>query len=152
MLQDTITLQNQHKNFIKKVSESQIVYALKGDKGYAVSYSNDMEHEDGSPVQVVCFWSVEALAKSCIENEWEEYIVDSIPLNDFLENWCLGMNSDGIMTGTDFNNNLFGSEVEPIELILDIIEELKRIEKPLEFVKFENIEDLETQIRDVLNS
>lgn len=152
MLQDTIAIQNRHKDFIKEVSESEIVYALKGDKGYGVSYSNDMEHEDGSAVQVVCFWSNEARAKSCIENEWEQYSVDSMPLNDFLENWCLGMNSDGIIAGTNFDNNLLGSEVEPLELILDIIEELKKNGKTLEFRKFDSIEDLETQIREVLNS
>jgi hypothetical protein len=152
MLQDHLTIQNRHADFIKKVCESEIIYALKGDKGYAISYSNEMEDEDDEAVQVVCFWSDEARAKSCIGGEWSDYHTDTLALNDFLENWCLGMNSDGIMAGTNFDSNLFGFEAEPLELILEIIGELKRIDKNIALHTFESISDLEAQIREVLNS
>ena len=150
MLQDHITVQNRHKDFIKKISETGIVYALKDEKGYATSYSSEIEYEDGDPVQIICFWSDAARAKSCIENEWNQYEASSIPLNEFLENWCLGMNSDGLIVGTNFDNNLFGYEAEPLELILDIITELRSTGKTVELRKFENMEDLENQIREVL--
>jgi len=151
MIQDHLTIKNRHSDFVKKVCESEIIYALKGDKGYAVSYSNEMEDEDGDPVQMVCFWSDEVRAQSCIGGEWSDYQTDTLALNDFLENWCLGMNSDGIIAGINFDNNLFGFEAEPLELILEIIEELKRTDKNITLHSFENIHDLETQIKDVLS-
>ncbi len=150
MLQDHITVQNRHKEFIKKISETETVYALQDDKGYATSYSGETEYEDGEPVQIICFWSAAARAKSCIENEWNHYEPSPVSLNDFVENWCLGMNSDGILVGTDFDSNMFGYEAEPLELILDIIAELRNTGKSLELRKFESLEDMEKQIREVL--
>lgn len=149
MLQDHITVQNRYKDFIKKISKTEVVYALKDDKGYATSYSNEAEYEDGEEVQIICFWSDAARANSCIENEWNQYEPSPVPLNEFVENWCLGMNSDGLLVGTNFDSNLFGYEAEPLELILDIIEELKASEKSLELRKFKDMEDLEKQIREV---
>lgn len=150
MLQDHITVENRHKDFIKKITETETIYALKDDKGYATSYSNEAEYEDGKEVQIICFWSDAARAKSCIENEWNHYEPSPIPLNEFVENWCLGMNSDGLLVGTNFDSNLLGYEAEPLELILDIIEELRSSGKSLELRKFENTEDLEKQIKEVL--
>lgn len=150
MLQDHITVENRHKDFIKKITETETVYALKDGNGYATSYSNEAEYEDGEEVQIICFWSDAARAKSCIENEWNHYEPSPIPLNEFVENWCLGMNSDGLLVGTNFDSNLLGYEAEPLELILDIIEELRSSGKSLELRKFENMEDLEKQIREVL--
>lgn len=152
MTQDQTTLQNRYADFVKNVSESEIVYALKGDEGYATSYSSEIEHEDGSAVQTVCFWSDDTIAKSCIENEWSGYNTDLLPLNDFIENWCLGMNMDGIIVGINFDNELTGFEAEPLELILEIIAELKKTGKSLELKKFESINDLESQIKEALQA
>ncbi|MCT2564170.1 DUF2750 domain-containing protein [Chryseobacterium herbae] len=152
MIQDHITVENRHKDFIKKVSETEIIYALKDENGYSVSYSNELEYEDGEPVQIICFWSDQARAKSCIGDEWSHYEVSSVPLNDFVENWCLGMNNDGLVVGTNFDSNLFGCEAEPLELVLDIIEELKKTGKNITLRKFRSIEEMETQIREVLSS
>ncbi|MDR3022935.1 DUF2750 domain-containing protein [Chryseobacterium sp.] len=150
MLQDHITVQNRHKEFIKKITETEIVYALQDDKGYATSYSSEAEYEDGEPVQMICFWSDAARAKSCIENEWNHYEPSPVSLTEFVENWCLGMNMDGLLVGTNFDSHMFGYEAEPLELILDIIEELKNSGKSLELRKFKNLEDMEKQIREVL--
>lgn len=150
MLQDHITLKNRYQDFIRKVSETEIVYGLKDDKGYATSYSNDLEYEDGEPVQLICFWANAARAKSCVDREWNQYEASPIPLNEFLENWCLGMNSDRLMVGVDFDSNLFGYEAEPLELALEIIKELKKNRKSLLLRKFNDLEDMEDQIREVL--
>ncbi|MEG0925208.1 DUF2750 domain-containing protein [Chryseobacterium sp.] len=150
MIQDHITVQNRYKDFIKKISETETVYALKDEKGYATSYSNEIEDENGEPVQIVCFWSDAARAKSCVDQEWNHYEISSISLREFIENWCLGMNSDGIIVGTNFDSHLFGYEAEPLEVIMDSIKELRTTGKSLELRKFENMEDLESQIREIL--
>ncbi|MGE8433563.1 DUF2750 domain-containing protein [Chryseobacterium joostei] len=150
MIQDHITIQNRYKDFIKKIIETETVYALKDEKGYATSYSNEIEDEDGEPAQIVCFWSDAARAKSCVDQEWNHYEVSPISLREFIENWCLGMNSDGLIVGTNFDSHLFGYEAEPLEVIMDSIEELRATGKSLELRKFENMEDLESQIREIL--
>ena len=150
MIQDHITIQNRYKDFIKKIIETETVYALKDKKGYATSYSNEIEDEDGEPAQIVCFWSDAARAKSCVDQEWNHYEVSPISLREFIENWCLGMNSDGLIVGTNFDSHLFGYEAEPLEVIMDSIEELRATRKSLELRKFENMEDLESQIREIL--
>lgn len=150
MLQDHITLKNRYKDFIRKICDTEIVYGLKDEKGYATSYSNELEYEDGEPVQIICFWSDAARAKSCLDKEWNRYEPSPIPLNEFMENWCLGMNGDGSLAGTDFDSNLFGYEAEPLELALEIIEELKKNEKSISLRKFEDLDDMENQIREVL--
>ncbi|MFP3831644.1 DUF2750 domain-containing protein [Chryseobacterium sp. SIMBA_028] len=150
MIQDHITVQNRYKDFIKKINETETVYTLKDEKGYATSYSNEIEDEDGEPVQIVCFWSDAARAKSCVDQEWSHYEISPIPLREFLENWCLGMNNDGLIVGTNFDSHLFGYEAEPLEVIMDSIEELRATGKSLELRKFKNMEDLESQIREIL--
>lgn len=150
MIQDQITLKDRHKNFVKKVSQNKIVYALKNDDGYATSESNQIEDEEGNPVEIICFWSDKSIANSCIENEWSEYEVSELNLSEFLENWCIGMSNDGLIVGTNFDQNLFGYEIEPLDLILEIIAELNLYKKQIEFKKFDGIKDLETKISEIL--
>ncbi|WP_415328104.1 DUF2750 domain-containing protein [Chryseobacterium sp. MMS23-Vi53] len=150
MLQDQITLKDRHKSFVKTISETGIVYALKNEDGYATSESNEIEDEDGYPVEIICFWSDKSIAKSCIKNEWSEYKVCELNLSEFLENWCVGMNNDGLIVGINFDKSLFGYEVEPLYLILEIISELNLQNKQIEFKKFNGIKDLEIQVKEII--
>lgn len=109
-----------------------------------------MEDEDGEPIGMICFWSEKALAKSCIKNGWEEYEPLEIDLTEFIENWCIGIDNDGLLIGTNFAQNMFGYEIEGYELILELITELKTNNKELEFQKFDNLSDLESQIKEAL--
>ena len=72
-------------------------------------------------------------------------------MTDFLENWCLGMENDGLLIGTEFDQNMFGYEAEPTELIFEIIQGLKKLEKELSLKKFKGIFDLEQQVKDILS-
>jgi hypothetical protein len=152
MIQDQITLEDRHKNFVKKISEREIVYALKNDDGYATSNSNEIEEDGDNPVEIICFWSDKSIAESCIENEWSEYEVSELNLSEFLENWCVGMNNDGLIVGTNFDKNMFGYEIEPLDLILEIITELNLHNKEIELKKFDGIKDLETQVNEILEN
>ncbi|MDF0708273.1 DUF2750 domain-containing protein [Flagellimonas okinawensis] len=150
MFQDHITVKNRHKKFIKNVSETETVYALKNKTGFATSSSVHYEDEDGNPIGLICFWSESARAKSCIKDGWNEYELAEITLVEFMENWCVGMENDGLLLGTQFDNNMFGFEAEPYELILDLVDELKSLGKDLDFRKFSGIQDLEKQVKAVL--
>jgi hypothetical protein len=150
MLQDSILIEQRHKKFIKKVCESEIVYALKNHDGFATSSSVQFENDEGEPIGIICFWAEKAFAKSCIKNDWAAYEVSGISLTDFIENWCVGMESDGLLIGTEFDQNMFGFEAEPLELILDLLTELNSIKKGLSFKKFDDIADLEKQVKAIL--
>ncbi|WP_298897301.1 DUF2750 domain-containing protein [uncultured Psychroserpens sp.] len=149
MFQDSITLKNRHLKFIKTVSETEIVYGLKSKSGFATSSSTQYEDDDGNPIGMICFWSEKVRAKSCAKDEWKKYEVTEISLSEFMENWCIGMANDELLIGTQFDQNLFGYETEPLELIIELINELKSIGKELNFRKFNGIVDLEKQVKKV---
>lgn len=150
MLQDSILIEKQYKKFIKTVCKSTIVYTLKDTEGYATSTSNNYINYHEEPIGIICFWSDIALAKSCIKEEWSNYKIAEIPLVEFIENWCIGMDHDGLIIGTEFDQNMFGFEAEPLELILELISELKATGKELNFKGFKGIKDLEKQIKAIL--
>lgn len=150
MLQDSILLKNRHKRFIKTVCESEIVYSLKRRKRFATSSSVHVEDKQGNPVGLICFWAKKVLAKSCMIDSWRRYKIIEIPLSDFMENWCIGMENDGLLIGTEFDKNMFGFEVEPLEILLELSTELTSLGKDVTFKKFNGIADLEKQVRSIL--
>ena len=150
MFKNHIDVKLKHEKFVKKVCETNLVYGLENKDGFATSSSNDLEDEDGEPIGIICFWSEKALAKSCSKNDWEEYEPTEIRLAEFIENWCVGIDNDELLVGTNFDQNMFGNEIEGYGLILELIEELKKKNKELDFEKFEDLKDLENQIRDAM--
>ncbi len=151
MIQDLIIIEKRHKRFIKTVCESEIIYVLKSNKGFATSSSTQYDDDDGNSIGVICFWAESSLAKSCIKDEWKKYKVMEISITDFIENWCIGMENDNLLVGTEFDQNMFGFEAEPLELILDLITELKSLNKVLNLRKFNGISDLEKKVRDIID-
>ena len=150
MFQDSITIKNRHQKFIKTVSENGIVYGLKSRNGFATSISTQFEDDDENPIGMICFWAEKVRAKSCAKNEWKKYKVTEIQLAEFMENWCVGMANDGLLIGTQFDQNLFGHEIEPLNLILELTSEFKSTGKDLDFRKFNGIEDLEKQVKKIM--
>jgi hypothetical protein len=61
------------------------------------------------------------------------------------------MENDGLLVGTEFNQHMFGYETEPLELILEITQELKTLNKEILLKKFDGIYDLEEQVKDILS-
>ena len=149
MFQDSITLKNRHLKFLKTVSETEIVYGLKNKNGFATSSSTQYDDDNGNRIGIICFWAEKVRAKSCAKDEWKKYKVTEVPLSEFIENWCIGMANDGLLIGTQFDQNLFGFEAEPLELIIDLTAELKSLEKDLNFRKFNGIEELEIQVKKI---
>jgi hypothetical protein len=57
------------------------------------------------------------------------------------------MSNDGMLVGTNFDRNLFGYEVDPLELLLEILNELEDTNKQIQLAHFESLEALEEQVR-----
>ena len=47
------------REFIDQIIENHKVYILTSEEGFAVSSSEEFEYEDGSNLEVICFWSSE---------------------------------------------------------------------------------------------
>lgn len=146
MNQDDHVLKSKLETFVKTVCKSKIVYGLESEEGFAVSNSVDYDDENGEPVEVICFWSDEALADSCRKEDWANYQAVEIPLAEFMENWCIEMNNDGLLAGVDFDEALSGLEIEPLELIMELIKELKSGNKSITFETYTSLADLEKEI------
>lgn len=151
MLQDKIITQMQRDRFIQTVCESGIVWGLQSEEGFAVTGSNDYEDESGEPLPLICFWSGKALAKACAKEEWSGYEPVEISLGEFIETWCIGMANDNMMAGPDFDPNMHGFEIDPLELIVELAKELNAQEKTLVLQNYAHLNDLVTEVEKILN-
>mgnify|MGYP003671934722 FL=1 len=140
-------IENRYTKFIKTVCETDIVYALQNHEGFATSASVQYDDENDRPVGVLCFWAESGRAKSCSINHWANYQLTEISLTDFIENWGVGMENDGILAGIEFDQNMFGYEAKPLDLILDLVAEIKATKKSISLQKFDGIADLEEQAK-----
>lgn len=91
----------------------------------ATSRSSKYEDNERKQVGLICFWSERSLAKSCIKDDWIDYVPVEISLGDNIEDWCIGIPNEGLLIGTEFNQNMFGFEVDPLDLVFELGKELK---------------------------
>lgn len=151
MLKNHIDIRLKYEKFVKNVCATGIVYALESKTGIARSSSTEYEDDEGNAIPLTCVWSQAAYARACATNGWEGYTVKEIPLNKFMENWCVGMHYDGVLTGVEFDKGMFGMETEPLELLADIITELKATGKEVELENYEDLNELEEIVNQFLD-
>ena len=113
----TADMQDNYDRFVRRVKRSGVVWGLKSDEGWAVCPSNEYDCD------VYLFWSDEAYARRHCISKWAGYKPTQIPLNEFIDTWLKGMDEAGELAGTNFNADLAGLEVEPIQLAEDLIKD-----------------------------
>jgi hypothetical protein len=123
MLDLTIASKERHDRFVHRATESGEVWGLKSADGWACSASTA---ESTKGKNVMPFWSDRAYARQCSKGDWSHYEPTSIPLALFLERWLTGMAADGCLVGTNWNAQLCGYEIEPLELKQEIEKQLER--------------------------
>lgn len=138
----SVAIQEKHQEFIKRAVESKQVWGLESPEGWATAESHDFED-----TVVLPFWSDQLYAQHCAVDEWSTYKPSSIELSEFIENWCVGMHNNGELAGTNWNDQLNGTETEPLELILALLKEVKSTGTDLTFKTCPSIEEL-TQLVD----
>ncbi|RVU90025.1 DUF2750 domain-containing protein [Flavobacterium columnare] len=149
-MKNDIQIIQRHQEFIKTICETEKVYTLVNSEIYSLSYANNYQDEEGNPIAILCVWSQKKYAQICQNEEWANYKVEEIDLVDFIENWCIGLDSDAMMAGIEFDKNLYGYEADPLELILEIVDYLKIIKKDLKLSYYRNLNDLAQKIKEVL--
>jgi len=110
----TADLEANYDRFIDRVLETNVVWALKDEEGWAICPSNEYECD------LYVVWSDEEYAKQHCKDEWSSYSPVEIPLESFLEDWLPGMEEDEYLVGVQFNSELAGLEVEPSKLAMDL--------------------------------
>lgn len=136
------TTNSTYKSFIEKTVASKLIWGLQNKNGWANSYSNDSEDVD-----VIPFWEDRFYAKSAAVDDWKDYNATSIPLSDFLENWCVGMIEEKILAGINWDAKMVGLEVNAATLAIDILDRLKAIDSAIEFMEYGSIDELMSKIK-----
>ncbi|MFJ1473947.1 DUF2750 domain-containing protein [Capnocytophaga cynodegmi] len=136
-----------YDTFITQVIENKLLFTLKKNEEQAVCSSNDFIIEQtGEALAVFPFWSHKSLAESCKKEEWKSYQVSEIPLSEFIEFWCLEMYEDSIVAGINFDENLYGQEENPMELLKKIINEIEKSDTKITFKNFKSIKHLKNYL------
>ncbi|MGB0523665.1 MAG: DUF2750 domain-containing protein [Flammeovirgaceae bacterium] len=143
-------IEKNHQRFIEEVCRQGKVWTLKSPDVYAISSSLNYADQQGQPLPMLCTWSNKGFAIACAKKEWGDFEPEAIELSSFMEDWCVGMDDDGLMVGINFTQNMEGIEVEPFMLILELVTELKRTNKKITFQHFNGLADIKEQIREVL--
>jgi len=111
-----VTVRDLYEEFIDEICDTEIVWGISNQEGWAICDSNDFEGKQAMP-----FWSSEALAKALCTDDWADYQPRPIPVEEFLDDWLHGMHEDEILVGTNWDDDLVGPEVEPIMLLEDLL-------------------------------
>jgi hypothetical protein len=113
MLEPAVASKERHERFVDRVVVSGEIWGLKNKDGWACSAST----ADGTEGKdVIPFWSDRAYAAQCAKQDWSDHDATLIPLDLFLKNWLPGMAADASLAGTNWNAELCGYEIEPLEL------------------------------------
>ena len=116
--QEQVTVRDLFEEFIDEILETEIVWGISDDEGWAVCDSNDFEGRETIP-----FWSNEAAAKLLCSDDWKNHQPRPIPIEEFIDDWLHGMHEDEILVGTNWDDELVGPEVEPLMLMEDLLDE-----------------------------
>ena len=97
--------------FIEEVRESGQVWGLRYGEDWVVCRSAEFEDADVMPL-----WSAEGDARLHCVDEWADYEPEVIELEEFLDIWINDLDEDDVLVGPNWNADLEGQELEPIEL------------------------------------
>ncbi len=113
-----IAVKERHERFVRRVVETQVVWALdKGGDTLAASQCSKAENEGA---MVVPFWSEQEYAAQCAKDNWIDYAPKAFALPEFLRGLLPHLEEAGYLVGTDWNSHLIGTELEPAALADEI--------------------------------
>jgi len=116
-----VSARERHEQFVKRVVSAGKVWALKSSRGWYVSSSGEDASRDCMP-----FWSDKAYAKRVAAKDERAFEPVEIWLPEFVRVWLENMNRERALVGTNWNGDLCGYEIEPLELRKEIEAEVKR--------------------------
>lgn len=113
-------LQENFDRLIVECLEQGCIWGLQdNDENWALVESSDHDHID-----VIPFWSNKLLAEALCNDDWSIYKPVAIEMEEFLDDWLPGMHSDVLLVGINWNLDLEGDEIEPLDLLEEFDSEL----------------------------
>jgi hypothetical protein len=134
-------IEEKYKVFVEKVAATKLVWGLKSKTGWA-----NAESASNKSIDVIPFWSERGFAKTSARDDWKAYSPAEIQLGDFLENWCMGMAENETLAGINWDANMMGKEIDPLQIALDILNRLNAINSAIAFTNYSSINEFITEI------
>lgn len=106
--------------FIVEALENGCVWGLQGAEGWALCDSEKHDNTDVMPL-----WSQESFARFHCQDDWQNYQPVAIELEEFLEDWLTGMHEEVLLVGVNWNEEMEGEELEPLDLLEEFEQELQ---------------------------
>lgn len=116
-------LKNAEK-FVEDVCESLTLYGLFDEKE---GWANCHAHDNTDAEAVYLFWSDKKIAKNLQSAEWANYKVTAIELSVFLDSWLDGMQAQQVFVGVNWNEELYGLEIEAMVLKNSLLEKSQQL-------------------------
>ncbi|WP_111642694.1 DUF2750 domain-containing protein [Marinimicrobium alkaliphilum] len=105
--------------FVVEAIATGCVWGLEGAEGWALCPSEVWNTSDVMPL-----WSQQEFALAHCQDEWKDYKPQPISLEELLDDWLPGMHDDGLLIGVNWNDELEGEEIEPLDLLHEFEQEL----------------------------
>ncbi len=105
--------------FIEQVSAQQELFGLFDEK---LGWAHCHAHDNKDAQAVYLFWSEPALAEKLKAQEWADYQVEAISLEVLMSSWLDGMQKEKVYAGLNWDEELYGIEIEAKELKQALIE------------------------------
>ena len=113
-------LQENFDRLIVECLEQGCIWGLQdAAENWALVGSTD--HDD---IDVIPFWSSKSLAETLCVGDLDVYKPLVIEMEEFLDDWLPGMHSDVLLVGVNWNMDLEGAEIEPLDLLEEFEAEL----------------------------
>jgi hypothetical protein len=113
------TSENLDRFIIEAIAQG-CVWGLEGPEGWALCASEKYEESDVMPL-----WSQQEFAEVHCLDDWQDYKPVAIDLEELLEDWLPGMHEDLLLVGVNWNKELEGEEMEPLDLLEEFEQELQ---------------------------
>ncbi|NMP15063.1 DUF2750 domain-containing protein [Thalassotalea sp. Y01] len=96
--------------YLDTINEEQRLYALTTSEGDWVVCDSDQDFNDVMPL-----WADAEQAKSFCVEQWQDYQVGEISLEQFLEEWVGDLNEDNVGIGINWRLDQVGLELNAID-------------------------------------
>ncbi len=104
--------ENYHQFFEEAVNTGCVWGLQHTDGSWALSAS-----ERNSDTNVMPFWSQPEFAQCHATDDWADHEVVAISLEEFMEDWLMGMHTDVLLVGINWDQDLEGDEYEPLDVL-----------------------------------
>ncbi len=108
-----------YNRFIVDAVETGCVWGLEDDNGWALCAS--VKYKESC---VMPFWSQPEFAQKHCVDEWANYKPVAVSTEELLDEWLPGMHADVYLVGINWNHEMEGIEMEPLDLLQEFDEVL----------------------------